>query len=110
MHYIFINDFGFHFFETMIDDFFFHSANQDFVVKFKNENVSLKNLLKLLRQHNITVPQEKRFLDAVIRANRSSDQSCKGRCFLEERSEAKWCYCDKTCKTWGDCCLDFQTR
>jgi len=76
-------------------------------VKFKGEVISLIKLLQLLRHHNVTVPiNEEAFLDEVFYQKQSSAQSCEGRCFLEERSDPKWCYCDKDCKTWGDCCLD----
>jgi len=89
------------------------SADQDFIVNFEDEDISLIKLLQLLRHHNVTVPiNEKAFLDAVFHQKQSSAQSCARRCFLEERCRypPKWCYCDMDCKAWGDCCLDFHMR
>ena len=83
----------------------------DFAVKYKGEFFSLKKLLQLLRHHNITVPpNERSFLREVLNQKQSQAQSCRGRCFMKERSDAKRCYCDNECKTWGDCCLDFHLR
>lgn len=86
------------------------SNDQDFVVKFKGQFISWKNISQLLRQHNITVPHEGVLLRAVLQQKDYSPQSCEGRCFLEERREEKPCYCDKACKTFSDCCLDFYAR
>lgn len=87
------------------------SADQDFAVKFKGEIISFIELLKSLRLLNASVPKnENVLLSAVFQLNGSSAHSCKGRCFLEERSATKWCYCDKACQAWGDCCLDFHLR
>ena len=80
-------------------------------MKYKGETYSLRNLFKILRRHNITVPQnEKDFLREALSQKQLTAQSCEGRCFLEERSDAKECYCDMACKSWGDCCLDFYLR
>ena len=82
-------------------------------MKFKGEVISLIKELQLFRHHNVTIPMdEKAFLDEVFHQKKSSAQSCRGRCFLEERRRypPKWCYCDMDCKTWGDCCLDFQLK
>ena len=87
------------------------TGDQDFVVKFKGEMFSWKNLSQLLRQHNITVPQEKDLLAAVVQQKTSRDQSCQDRCFLDERKYLhKTCFCDVACKTFSDCCLDFHSR
>ncbi|PFX22077.1 Latrophilin-2 [Stylophora pistillata] len=43
------------------------SDHQDFVVNFKGETISLKNLTKLLRHHNVTLPQEDRYLAEALR-------------------------------------------
>ncbi|KAL9970848.1 hypothetical protein ACROYT_G023299 [Oculina patagonica] len=86
------------------------SPDQDFVVKFKGQIISWKNISQLLRQHNITVPDEGAALRAVLQQKDSSTQSCEGRCLLEERRERKPCYCDEACKTFSDCCLDFYSR
>ena len=86
------------------------SEDQDFVVRFKGETISLKNVTQLLRQHNITLPEEGKFLAAVLEQKNSSVQSCEGRCFAEERGEKKTCFCDKLCKILGDCCLDYYSR
>lgn len=86
------------------------SRDEDFVVKFKGEIFSWKNFSHLLRQHNITVPQERDVLAEVLRQKDSSSQSCQGRCFLDERSDEKSCYCDQACQTFSDCCLDFHSR
>lgn len=51
------------------------------------------------------------FLEKVADQKNSSQQSCQGRCFIDERSDAVMsCYCDKDCKKWGDCCWDFKIR
>lgn len=86
------------------------SNDADFVVKFKGEIFSWKNLTELLRQHNITIPQESEVLAEVLQQKDFSDQSCQGRCFMDERSDEKRCYCDKACKAYSDCCLDFHSR
>ena len=87
------------------------SADRDFIVKFKGEVISLIELLQLLRHRNVTVPKNKQaFLKALILQKQSSAQSCEGICFLEERSDPTWCYCDTDCKAWGDCCLGFQLK
>ena len=85
------------------------SNDADFVVKFKGEIFSWKNLTDQPRQHNITIPQESDVLAEVLQQKDSSDQSCQGRCFTDERSAEKSCYCDKACKRFSDCCLDFHT-
>jgi len=79
-------------------------------VKFKGEVLSWKNLTDELRQHNITIPQESDVVAEVLRQKDSSAQSCEGRCLIDERSGEKGCYCDKACKTYSDCCLDFHSR
>ena len=79
-------------------------------MKLKGEIISLKKLLQILHRLNTSVPEERRFLDALFHEKQSSAQSCDGRCFLEERSDPKWCYCDMGCKAWGDCCLDLYVR
>ena len=79
-------------------------------MKFKGEIFSWKNLTDMLRQHNITIPQENEVLAEVIKQKNSSAQSCLGRCFMDERREEKTCYCDEACKTFSDCCLDFNSR
>ena len=80
-------------------------------MKFKGGVVSLRNLLYQLQHHNITVPYNTRaFVHEVLNQKRSSSQSCNGRCFMDERGNAKLCHCDTGCKTWGDCCLDFYLR
>lgn len=79
-------------------------------MKFKGEIFSWKNLTDMLRQYNITIPQENEVLAEVLQQKDSSAQSCQGRCFMDERSEEKTCYCDKACKTFGDCCLDFPLK
>ncbi|KAL9970846.1 hypothetical protein ACROYT_G023297 [Oculina patagonica] len=56
------------------------------------------------------MPYEEVLLRAVLWQKDYSQQSCEGRCFLEERREEKPCYCDKACKTFSDCCLDFYSR
>lgn len=88
------------------------SADRDFTVKYKGEVLSLKKLLGLLSDYNISVPQnEDSFFNEVINKQTSSSiQSCNGRCFKDERTISKTCYCDKACITWGDCCLDFHLR
>ena len=88
------------------------SADRDFTVKYKGEVLSLKKLLGLLSDYNISVPQnEDSFFNEVINKQMSSRiQSCNGRCFIDERTVSKTCYCDKACITWGDCCLDFHLR
>ena len=87
------------------------TKDKDFIVKFKGETFSWKNLTKLLRQYNVTVPDEGSILRAVLREKNSRDQSCKHRCFLDERRfRHKTCFCDKACRTFGDCCLDFHLR
>ena len=68
------------------------SNDDDFVVKFKGEIISWKNLTDLLRQHNITIPQENEVLAEVLQQKDSSAQSCQGRCFMDERSDEKRCY------------------
>ena len=80
------------------------------VVKFKGELISWRNLSQLLHQHNITVPREQAVLNTVLREKDSSAQSCKGRCFVEERRQKKTCFCDKACERLSDCCLDFYLR
>lgn len=79
-------------------------------MKFKGEIFSWKNLTDMLRQYNITIPQENEVLAEVLQQKDSSAQSCQGRSFMDERSEEKTCYCDKACKTFGDCCLDFPLK
>ena len=88
------------------------SADRDFTVKYKGEVLSLKKLLGLLSDYNISVPQnEDSFFNEVINKQTSSRiQSCNGRSFKDERTVSKTCYCDKACITWGDCCLDFHLR
>ncbi|XP_022809262.1 uncharacterized protein LOC111346225 [Stylophora pistillata] len=86
------------------------SDHQDFVVNFKGETISLKNLTKLLRHHNVTLPQEDRYLAEALRQKNASEQSCGGRCLSEERGEGNKCFCDKACRELGDCCLDFYSR
>ncbi|KAL9970851.1 hypothetical protein ACROYT_G023302 [Oculina patagonica] len=87
------------------------SKDRDFIVKFKGEIISWRKISQLLRQHNITVPQEKHLFAAVLKQKSSSAQSCRGRCFLDERKTPyKTCFCDKACKAFSDCCLDFHTR
>ena len=84
---------------------------RDFIVRFKGEIFSLRNFTKLLRHHNITVPDEGSILHAVLRDKNSRDQSCEHRCFLDERrSRHNTCFCDKACRAFGDCCLDFHLR
>ncbi|XP_068690966.1 uncharacterized protein [Montipora foliosa] len=88
-------------------------SEQDFVVNYKGKVVSFKALLQELLKNNVKLPVNTQdFLNAVIGQKNSSDQSCQGRCSKEERSgnATKSCYCDKDCKAWGDCCLDFPTR
>lgn len=87
------------------------SRDQDFLIKWRGEMYSWKNLSQLLHQHNITLPQEEKVFSAVLQQKNSSAQSCKGRCFLNERRHPNMaCFCDKPCKLLSDCCLDFQTR
>lgn len=113
VHFVSLSD---HWNIKVINDnlsFFFHlgSRDQDFVVKWRGEMLSWKNLSQLLHQHNITLPQEENVLAAVLQLKNSSVQSCQGRCFLNERRhDNKTCFCDKPCKLLSDCCLDFQTR
>lgn len=80
----------------------------DFVLKYKGQDVSLRTLLK----SNVILPVNTQiFLEKVADQKNSSQQSCQGRCFLDERSDAVMsCYCDKDCKKWGDCCWDFKIR
>ena len=88
-------------------------SEQDFVVNYKGKVVSFKALLQEILKNNVKLPVNTQdFLNAVIGQKNSSDQSCQGRCSKEERSgnATKSCYCDKDCKAWGDCCLDFPTR
>jgi len=83
----------------------------DFIVKFQGKIVSWKNLMELLRQQNFPVTDERSVLAAVHRDKGSRDQSCKHRCFLDERKfRSRTCFCDKACSTFGDCCLDFHLR
>lgn len=94
-------------------DFFLDSGTKerDFIVKFKGEILSWKNLTQLLRRHNITVPDEKAVLAAVLGV-KYLGQSCKKkrRCSVDERRfHHKTCFNDEACKTFGDCCLDFQS-
>ncbi|KAL9970853.1 hypothetical protein ACROYT_G023304, partial [Oculina patagonica] len=84
-----------------------NSIERDFIVKFKGEIFSWKNLSRQLRQHNITVTQD--LLDAVLKEKTFPHHSCQGRCFLDERKDDKTCFCDEACKTYTDCCLDFHT-
>ncbi|KAL9970849.1 hypothetical protein ACROYT_G023300 [Oculina patagonica] len=59
------------------------------------------------------MPLEGEILATVLKEKNFSSQSCQGRCFLEKRKENlgyKTCFCDKACKTVGDCCLDFHSR
>ena len=79
-------------------------------MKFKGEVISLRNISKLLRQHNITLPDETMFFKEVHKQKNSRAQSCERRCFRGEIRKDKICYCDKACKTLGDCCLDFYSR
>ena len=83
------------------------TKDKDFIVKFKGETFSWKNLTKLLRQYNVTEPDEGSILHAVLREKNSRDQSCKHRCFLDERR-----FGDSVIRhsTFGDCCLDFHLR
>ena len=90
--------------------FCIESRDQDFVVKFKGQLISWRNLSQLLHQHNITVPREQAVLNTVLREKDSSAQSCEGRCFVEERRRKKTCFCDKACEIFSDCCLDFYSR
>ena len=84
---------------------------KDLIVKFKGEILSWRNLTKLLRYHNVTIPDEGSILHAVLQDKNSRDQSCERRCFLDERRfRHKTCFCDKACRTFGDCCLDFHLR
>ena len=48
-------------------------------MKLKREIISLKKLFQILHRHNISVPQERRFLDALFHEKQSSAQSCEGR-------------------------------
>jgi len=84
------------------------STDQDFIVKWRGEIFSWKNLSQLLRQQNLIVPQ---VLAEVLQQKNSSVQSCQGRCFFDERRFLyNTCFCDKACRTFGDCCLDFHLR
>ena len=86
------------------------SSEDDFVVKFKGEVISLRNISKLLHQQNITLPNEKEFFRVILQQKNSTAQSCRGRCYVGERQRCKKCYCDKVCETFGDCCFDFYLR
>ena len=88
---------------------YLETGGHDFTVKFKGEIYSWKNLSQLLRQHNIAVPNED-VLTAVLQQKNLALQSCKDKCFFDEREYNKSCFCDKACKTFRDCCLDFQSR
>ena len=79
-------------------------------MKFQGRNVSLISLIERLRNLNITTFQIKDFLENVIKHKHSRTHSCEGRCYVEERSHSKTCYCDLACVSWGDCCLDFHLR
>ena len=90
--------------------YFKDSTDQDFIVKFKGEIFSWRNLSQLLRQHNITVPHENDVLPVVLREKTLPHQSCKDRCLSDERKYDKTCFCDMACQKFGDCCLDFHSR
>ena len=92
--------------------FFLGNDQPDFVLKYKGQDVSLKTLLQKLLKNNVILPVNTQiFLEKVANQKNSSQQSCQGRCFIEERSDAVMsCYCDKDCKKWGDCCWDFKAR
>ena len=86
------------------------SKDDDFLVKFKGEIISLRKIAKLLHQQNIYLPQENEFFNEVHRQKKTATRSCEGRCFLKEIRPHQSCYCDNVCRTFGDCCLDFYSR
>ena len=87
--------------------FSLESKRKDFIVEFKGKKIRLK---KLLRQHKMPLGKRNAVLAAVLEEKDSTLQSCKGRCFGDERKHSKTCYCDMACKTFRDCCLDFHLR
>ena len=91
-------------------NFFVDTNDGDFVVKFQGRNVSLTSLIERLRNLNITPFQTEDFLKNVNNHKHLRTHSCEGRCYFEERSHSKTCYCDLACVSWGDCCLDFHLR
>ena len=78
-------------------------------MKFQGRNVSLTSLVQRLHNLNITPFQIEEILKNVNHKHLRT-QSCEGRCYVEERSHSKTCYCDLPCVSWGDCCLDFHLR
>lgn len=84
--------------------FFLESKRSDFIVKFKGKELRWK---KLLRQHNVPLRYKNAVLAAVLEQKNSTFQSCKGRCFGDERKHDKTCFCDMACKILRDCCLDY---
>jgi hypothetical protein len=42
----------------------------------------------------------------ICSCNEEAGNSCKGRC--GKPSADKSCYCDKSCKSYGDCCADYE--
>ena len=86
---------------------YLESKRKDFIVKFKGRKFRWR---ELLRQLNITLPVEDAVLAKVLEQKKSPVQSCKGRCFLDERKYDKTCFCDNVCRTFSDCCLDYYSR
>ena len=79
-------------------------------MKFQGRNVSLISLVQRLHNLNITPFHIEEILKNVNNHKHLRTQSCEGRCYVEERSHSKTCYCDLPCVSWGDCCLDFHLR
>lgn len=67
-------------------------------MRYKGQNLSLRDIF---RRQNVTPPEGKSFFYEVKRQKTSKHQSCKGRCFSEERKK------DMTCVTVtrGNCKL-----